>query len=414
MPNPELSHWIGGSWRPGRSEIAFEGQTFVAPARKWPRADARDANEAIRSGVDASAAWASASRATRVAHLRAWLDALLADETLCASFESAFALTADEAHAWRDAELFHARQSLEIVADDVAERAGVGLFGAHWSDGAGRLAGRAVGALAAGATWVVVADPLFGRGGEALARAAERSELPPGVLNVLFDDGRAALDACLADARVDFARLAGDEARLADLGRKAHAGLALALRPTVSITRVLADELDPVRAAADLLETSFGRSATLSGQLPGRIGRVLCPRRHFSRFCEELLGALDRHPDVVRPVPLIEPDALDALREAWFLGLDEGATPLSGGDPWFANEEGARGSSVEIPRVIGGGGPGRDRGGVRRALGVRPVVFTNVDPRTRIGRFRRAVPVLGLLRVPDARAGAELARTLDA
>jgi acyl-CoA reductase-like NAD-dependent aldehyde dehydrogenase len=389
------------------SEIVFEGRAFVAPAPRWPRADARDAAEAIRSAVDASGAWSKAPRSTRVEHLRAWLDGLTADETLAASFEAAFALDAGEGRTWRDAELFHARQSLEIVADDIAVRGGVGLFGAHWSDGAGRLAGRAMHALAGGATLVVVADPLFGRGGEALARAAQQSELPPGVFNVLFDDGRAALDTCLADPRVAFARLAGVEARIADLGRKAHPGLELALRPALSITRALADDLDPAEAAARVVETSFARSATLSGQLPGRLGRVLCPRRHFSRLCEELLGALDRHPDVVRPVPLIEPDALDALQEAWFLGLDEGATPLSGGDPWFVDAEGASGS-------FGGGGPGRDRGNVRRALGVRPVVFTNVDPRTRIGRFRRAVPVLGLMRVPDARAGEELARTLDA
>lgn len=403
MSHPHCAHWIGGAWRSGENGIAFDGRWG---ARRWPRGDERDAGLAAEAAHAAQARWSSVTRRARIEHLRRWLATLEADATLAPSVEIAFGLDSDEARVWVERELFQARQALEIVADDLAERGGVGLFGAHWSDGAGRLLGRSVGALAAGAALVLVADPLLPEGAEALARAAAESGLPAGLVNVLFDDGRAVLEALLGDARVGFARLAGAEPRLAALARTARPGLALSLRPALAASRALPDELDPAEAAAGVVETSLSRSGTLSGQLPGRHGRVLCPRRHFSRFSEELLAALERHPDVRRPVPLLETDALEALQEAWFLGLDEGATPLSGGPPWFVDAGGAS--------DMGGGGPGRDRGGVRGALRVRPVIFTNVDPKTRSGRFRRCVPVLGLMRVPDARAGVELARSLDA
>ncbi|MBI5432855.1 MAG: aldehyde dehydrogenase family protein [Planctomycetes bacterium] len=406
MSIPEPAHWIDGAWRAGASEIVFEAVTFVAPRPVWPRGDARDADAATDAATRASERWLGLARRERVRCLRAWLAALEADATLPGAFEASLGLDADEAQVWSERELFHARQALEIVADDVAERPGVGVFGAHWSDGVGRLAARALSALAGGAALAVVADPRFGGGPAALARAAGASGLPAGVFNVLFDDGRAVLDRLLGDPRVAFARLAGREPRLAELARAARPGLSLALRPAVSASRALPDDLDPAQAAAEVFETSFSRSVTLSGQLPGRLGRVLCPRRHFSRFSEELLAALERHPDATRPAPLIESDALDALQEAWFLGLDEGATPLHGGPPWFPAAEGLT--------SLGGGGPGKDRGGVRRALGVRPVIFTNVDPNTRFGRFRRNVPVLGLMRVRDARVGQALARSLDA
>ncbi|MCK6446916.1 MAG: aldehyde dehydrogenase family protein [Planctomycetes bacterium] len=393
-------HWIGGAWRASTGDIDF---TTRHAARRWPRGNAQDALVALDSAASALAKWTASARRERIAALRRLLGALESDGTLVESFRAAFACDDDEARSWCERELFAARQALEIVADDVAERRELVVCGAHWSDGVGRLLARVIGALASGATLAVASDGLFPDGAAALARAAQASELPPGVMNILFDDGRAVLDAWLGDPRVDRARLAGTETRLAALARAARPGLVLALKPAVSTSLALPDACDPREAAAAAVETSFSRSGTLSGQLPGRHGRVLCPKRHFSRFCEELLAALDRHPDVARPLPLFEPDALESLEEAWFLGLDEGATPLAGGPPWFVPQEGDR-----------GGGPGGDRRSGRRALGVRPVVFTHVDPKSRSGRFRRAVPVLWLMRVPDARAGEELARRLDA
>lgn len=394
------AHWIGGAWRAGASQIHFASGDR---APRWPRGDARDALQALDAAATALSPWSALARRERIAALRHWLGALESDGALVEGFRAAFAFDEDEARSWCERELFAARQALEIVADDIAERCELCVVGAHWSDGAGKLYARVIGSLAAGATLALSADALFPDGAAALARAAHASELPAGVMNVLFDDGRAVLDAWLADPRVDRARLAGSEARLVALARAARPGLALALKPAVSTSLALPDTFDPGEAAVSAVETSFSRSGTLSGQLPGRHGRVLCPKRHFSRFCEELLAALERHPDVARPLPLFEPDALESLEEAWFLGLDEGATPLSGGPPWFAPAEG-----------VGGGGPGGDRRSGRRALGVRPVVFTHVDPKSRSGRFRRAVPVLWLMRVPDARAGEELARRLDA
>jgi aldehyde dehydrogenase (NAD+) len=256
--------------------------------------------------------------------------------------------------------------------------------------------------LAAGSTVVLVSDPRLPCAATALASAANAAGVDAGALNVLHDDGLETIEAALADRAAAWARLAGSDPLLARVAARASEQCELSLWPVRSASIVIDESEDPALAARRAIETSLARLATLSGQLPGRTGRVLCPGRAFSRFSEELHAELDRNPDVARPVPLVERDALDALQEAWFLGLDEGATPLRGGEPWILDAEGET-----------GGGPGASRRGEPRSMRVAPVVFTNVEPQMRLALFARAVPVLALLRVESAEAGRELARALD-
>jgi acyl-CoA reductase-like NAD-dependent aldehyde dehydrogenase len=83
------------------------------------------------------------------------------------------------------------------------------------------------------------------------------------------------------------------------------------------------------------------------------------------------------------PLPQIDAAAVDATLGLWDVGLDEGATLISGG------------SFLEDER----------RAGDRRVL---PTVFTNVEEPMQLARRRAPGPVLALLRVPGDAAGADL------
>ncbi len=73
-----------------------------------------------------------------------------------------------------------------------------------------------------------------------------------------------------------------------------------------------------LKAMADVLERAFGRGTTLTGQLPGALGRVYCPARLFSRFSDLCLERLEqgKQPICVEACPMYALDAgpLDKLK----------------------------------------------------------------------------------------------------
>jgi len=161
-------------------------------------------------------------------------------------------------------------------------------------------------------------------------------------------------------------------------------------------------DADAPAAAREVVARAFGRSATLSGQLPGSIGRVVCHERVFSRFSAELLALLDRDADVARPLVALEPATIEHARRGRELGLDEGATLVFSPTKTRASDDPAGPDA----------GIGLSRARMAEAI-LWPTVFTNVEEHMRVAWLGRPAPVLCLMRVASDERGAATARELD-
>ena len=404
-------NWIGGTWGPSRTGQVYQNRSRRAPYRplaRWPRSGSADVEAAQVAALEGARAWGELSAADRVRLLRPLPERLeQRGPALASDLATCLGLSDEEQQTRLQSELLQLRETLEMVADGVAPVSGVGVFRAHWSDGVGLLAARLVQHLVAGEVALVFSDPLLPDAGHHLARALEALDLPRGVVSVLHDDGQTSLRAALgAEPRAHrpaWARLRGHPDELEDLQR--HFGARVPrwrgwpLRTAWHRVGALAD---PAEEAAFVVERGLARSSTLSGQLPGHVGRVLCHQRLFSRFSEELLAHLEASPDPLNPVPLLEGDLLGFAQDAWALGLDEGATPVFGEEP-------LRSARSLEPKPDAGpdGGSGRGRG-ARAPRRVRPVVFTNVEAGQRFARLERPAPLLGLIRVPSDEVAGQL------
>ncbi|MEQ1895430.1 MAG: aldehyde dehydrogenase family protein, partial [Planctomycetota bacterium] len=219
-------------------------------------------------------------------------------------------------------------------------------------------------------TPIVVSDGRLPEVADVLAAAAQASELPRGVLQVLHGPTRELLALALDDPLGDGALVAsGSLERMSELRRLCERH---GIDPRLAALRAGAAEImageDLARAAEELVERAFGRARTLGGQLSGALARVHCPARAFSRFSELLLETLAASPATRRPVPQIDGAALARAHAACELGLDEGATLIAGGE----------------------------EDGERRTFA--PTVLTNVESYMESARRQEPVPVLCLLR----------------
>ncbi len=361
------------------------------------RASAADIGAAFDAAFDGrSRAEAWDARAQALAPIARQLEAVSAARPgLANELEAALGLDADEpcpALVPTPEELAVALQpSFGVgLGDGVADE--VVLVLAHWSEGLRGLARRVLTALAGGAGVVILSDPRLPLAADALARAVAaaperaRRATGAGALSVLHDDGLTVLRAAGALASERPLALWG----LAADPRLAAAGGAferVIREPSYARSLVVGARDDIRRAAREAVLQACGRSATLSGQLSGRIGRVLCHELRFSEFTNELLIELDDAETSRPPLPLVDESIERTLLEARALGLDEGACLIAGGEP------SARTAS----------------GSFRYGL----AVFTNVDPSRSLVRQSSPCPLLSLVRVPSEAVGQRLARELD-
>lgn len=377
--------WIGGAWTPARSGVAFEN---LAPGSagpslgRWPRGTAEDLDLAVKAAQAAEPAWTRLGRVGRLALAERALEALeaaAASGAWAASLGPALGVSGDLAQALAWEELLRAREALELARDGGPEDSGTGVFALHWSDRAGLGFARLVGRLVSGACIVLVADGRLPQAGLALARAFEAADPPAGALALLFDDGRTLRRAARADGRLAFAReWAAPHERLERAAGGAREWLRLPLASGVAV--VLAKD-DPEVAAREVLDRALGASRTLFGQFPGSVGRVLCERHVFARFSAALLGLLDSDTHLKEPRAPVEEDLAAYIQEAWSLGLDEGAAPLSGEPP--------------------------------EGVLVTPCLFTNVDPHGRLIALERPAPLLRLARADSDEEARSLAQRLS-
>ncbi|MBL8800629.1 MAG: aldehyde dehydrogenase family protein [Planctomycetes bacterium] len=389
----EHHNWIGGRWLAAEGERCFErleacdSGSAETREHRWPESSANDVRAAIEAAASAAQRWTNATREARWRRLEELAQSLVrALDAFELGGELGLSSADYGAHlAEHELRLFEA---LEMHREGPAS-VGVFAFGAHWSDGPAGLLARLAPRLLAGECGVLVADARAPQAAQALAAALESSTLGDGVLNVLHGETREAREALLATPGLAGVRWKGTqaelEALLARLGPRAAPTWELWLCANRSL--IVCERDNPSEAAERVAEQAFSRGATLSGQHPGHVARVLCHQRIYSRLCEELRSRLAADAEAQTPCRALDDDLERHVLSLWSLGVDEGATPVFGAPP-----------------------TARERG---RAEGVGGIVFVNVDPAGALARSSRPAPVLSLVRVASDEEGRELRTRVD-
>ncbi len=367
MPSEAQANLLAGEWRPARRGASFSGISG-ATGVLWPQSDGEDVAEAWRAARAAAPAWRRLAAGRRQEFLVALARELEHDEELGRVLGARFGLEPGELEVHfsgleRDLHTLFERPApagdggIVWCASDWRE-----LLRAPFLDLAREcLAGRVV---------VLVSDARLPELAQHLARAASAVGFPAGVLALLHGATHELLQLGLAareDGESCTLLASGNVERMVALRRlESSSGVETRLRAL----RCDVYEVDPghplEESVAEVLERAFGRGTTLTGQLPGALGRVFCPARQFSRFSDLCLARLEESPVARAPVPQIDEDAAERVRAAWELGLDEGATCIAGGD----------GATRVLP----------------------PTVFTNVESFMASAKRQDPMPVLCLLR----------------
>lgn len=387
----------------GRRVDAASGESFELHAEgtrtslgRWPRSGARDA-EAARLGLVAAASdWSRRTPAERLDRLWEAFERLDDDPDPDDRLARAWGLARHEVEDLFEPAGADLDAWLAAGGGAAATMDGPVAFLQDATESYGELARATFRALHAGAGVLVVSDPRAPMIADTLARVLE--PVVDGAFALVHDDGRTVARAVAADptfARISVAstyeglddlraRMPAPRERTIDAGF--GAGLTCAVRAPLVVRAlenavVVVDERgDLERDARTIVDHAVARVGALSGLAPGAVGRVLCPRRVFSRFTEHLLAAVAAHPDVARPLGLVNRVAGDHLDRTFALGHDEGATAIYTGP-------------APAQRF--------------------PLVFTNVEEPMRLAHEGRPAPVLSLLRVLDVERGRALAARLE-
>ncbi|HEV8112863.1 MAG TPA: aldehyde dehydrogenase family protein [Planctomycetota bacterium] len=412
---------IGGKRRPAESGATFELAAHASSFGTWPRSSAADVAAAIASAGAASSTWNGLAHARRREILERAASELAADPDPGGLLAGRLGLEPGElAHELRSLppalDLALREPFTGFASRRIAEE-GLLLFAPAWSELLASSAAALFSALLLGRTVLFVTDPHAPMIGDAVSAALERAGLDAGVLSIVHDDRDDALRAAIASGAATYTRASGHPTRVRRLERlvtggvrtEFGAGVERSLAPALDL-RILRNRTAVFRAAEDpeervvrFADEAFGRSKSLSGQLPGQLARVVCPERSFSRFSEALIAHLRRSPDLARPVPLVEKESEDHLRRVRVLGLDEGATLIFDGED-FVPKPAADGAETVAPHDS----PENGLGAI-----LSPTVFTNVEERMRLALLGRPAPLLCLLRVESDEAADALAQRLD-
>ncbi len=234
-------------------------------------------------------------------------------------------------------------------------------------------------ALASGCTVVLKPAPDTPWTATILGRlVAEKTDLPPGVVNVVPSSGSEAGEALVSDPRVDMVSFTGSTAT----GRKImHACSATVKKCFLELggksANILLDDAD----IASALVLSIPYACTHAGQGCALYTRMLVPRTRYEEAVPMLTTAFQTLPygDPTNPAHLVGPVISDRQRERvrGYIGkgLEEGATLVAGG--------------AEKP-------PDLDRG-----YYVQPTLFTDVDPDATIAQEEIFGPVLSVIPYDD-------------
>jgi acyl-CoA reductase-like NAD-dependent aldehyde dehydrogenase len=383
------------NWIAGEACPALRGQSFQldlpggAGAGVWPRSDERDLERALQAARDAELGWRELGVVERKRLLARALPAWVAEWHGAPALRTALGLSASELALHTrtlgpELEELLAGRALELARGPLGAREGVLIARWDWSELALQPGRELMFALRSGRPVIVLSDARAPELADVFARAL--SELPPGVLSVLHDDGWTCLRAALAlreAVELQLSAPVGDlELVLGAL--RAERAASTHVRWLTNRSMCVRDETDLEHAALAALEQSVSRGGALSGARPGAAARILVPKHRFSRFSEIFLAHLDAAQAREQPLELAWNASREHLDQALSLGHDEGATAIALARP---------------PES--------------KSAALFPVLFTNVEERMRLAHRARPAALVCLMRVEDESAGFALAHRLD-
>ncbi|MFY9919489.1 MAG: aldehyde dehydrogenase family protein [Mycobacterium sp.] len=400
--------YIGGQWiepRSGRyDDISPSTERTIAQA---PDADLDDVDDAIGAARQAfdGGPWAAATPEERGRCLGQLGNALLehADDLFALS-QVEWGCIANERLIQIDGPAFMALRAGELAAQLADEQ-----ISAYGAAGATLLRHEPLGvvsvltpwnfphslnvmkvsnALAAGNTVVLKPSPLTPLAGLALARIIDqRTDIPPGVVNVITPSGIDASKMLTADPRIDMVSFTGSSA----VGREVMAAAGATMKRILLECggKSAAILLDDVDVTDELLQRILFDGCSLhAGQACILQSRLLLPQRIHDSVVERLVEAAQRvkvgdptDPEV-QMGPLISGQQRDRV-EAHIAGaLDDGARLAVGG---------------------------RRPGGLDTGFYLEPTILTDVDADSRIAQEEVFGPVLTVLRYSDDDEAVEIA-----
>ncbi|MGA5818173.1 aldehyde dehydrogenase family protein [Kitasatospora sp. NPDC094028] len=344
--SPHLhEHWIGGSWV---ASTGSETDRVFNPADgsvlgSVPRGSAADAEAALAAAAAALPGWMETPREDRSKLVQAWLGLVEADAAFLAELVSREVGTPVGLSRMVQVGLAIdvARGCLEAasVLDDqrrgnsVIRRVPAGVVAAiiPWNVPLILTLQKVVPALLAGCTVVLKPSELTPLHAAHLARLAERSGLPAGVLNLVFGDGAGVGSALAASPLTDLVSFTGS----------VRAGRSVAAAASAHLTRVhlelggksasmVLDDADLTRAVT----ASIDQAMFNSGQACLQWSRLIVPRGRVAE-AEELARTLTAGYVVGDPAapgtdlgPLITAEAKARVAAACARGLAQGARPV--------------------------------------------------------------------------------------
>jgi len=226
-------------------------------------------------------------------------------------------------------------------------------------------------ALASGNTVVLKPPPDTPWTGTTFARlVAEKTDIPPGVVNVIPSSDHAIGEQLVADPRVDLVSFTGSTAtgkRIMQVGASNVKRLFLELGGKSA--HIVLDDVDFSEIAG-----SFTAGCTHAGQGCANLTRILLPRARYAEGLEAIVKAVEATPygDPRDPANMMGPVIRKSQHER-ILGIIE--------------------AGKREARLVAGGGIPKGRG-LERGYYIEPTVFADVDNRSALAQDEIFGPVL--------------------
>jgi aldehyde dehydrogenase (NAD+) len=398
------THYINGAFTPshGRRAVNIVSPVTGELIGDGLLADVEDTRAAIEAARGAFAQWSATSVPDRQRYLQQLADAIdahhdelgrvmSAEYGAIASFRD---LVVDAARDWyvQAKEVIGRTEFTTWVGDAEIRRVPVGVAAliTPWNGSAWFMAMKSAAALAAGCTVVIKPSENSILQSQAFAKAVDDAGLPPGVLNIVYGLGEDVGQELTTHPDVDkisftgstpvgkiIARSAVDTMKRVtlELGGKA---------PTVILDDADLDEAVPLALTAWLFNS--GQACTSGARLLVPVGRI----EEVKALILDKIGSYRAGPpeDPASVVgPMITQAHFDRVQSYIRLGIEEGATMLTGGEG--------------RPDGLGAGNF------------VRPTVFVDVVPDMRIAQEEIFGPVLSVLTYQDDDEAVRIANGTD-
>ncbi|KAA8983431.1 aldehyde dehydrogenase family protein [Halospina sp. K52047b] len=392
--------YINGEWEDwsGQTLKVHEAATGEVMA-EVPAAGRAEMDRAVDSAHQAFESWSRTSRDERLAILKQLLDGLntrapeIAETVsrevgmpakLAGQIQAGMPIATTQSYV----ELLPEYDFTEQVGNSEVQYAPVGVVGCitPWNYPLHQVMLKVVPALAAGCTVVLKPSEIAPGSAFILAEILEGTDLPKGVFNMVCGLGEEAGDTLIRHPRVNMLSFTGSP----QTGhRVAHAAADDFKRFALELGGKSASVILPDADLKAAVKGTVNNCLLNSGQTCTALTRMLVPQEMHDQACELAAEAVAKmtpgNPldEGTRLGPLASAEQRDRVFQYIRLGIEEGAKLVTGG--------------AEAPE------------GLDQGYFVRPTVFGNVDPESRIAQEEIFGPVLCVIPYSDEQEAVRIA-----